>query len=154
MSCGTDASKTQKSAIAIAIFIFIVIVTVIAVVNIIVIATVIVIIAIVAVIYFVILMYYLSESSHEKWDENIYPNVHSFVRIFYILQQMAMHEIHLKEVTNCSWLLSKWCFCQNWDRASKVLMTPSAGRREVALMLIGPTFNLPLIVPGHKRCCR
>ena len=29
-------------------------------------------------------------------------------------------------------------------------MTLSDGRREVALMLIGPTFNLPLIVPNTK----
>ena len=69
------------------------------------------------------------------------------------LQLFTMQGIHLKEVTNCSWLLSKWCFCQNWDTGSALLMTLSDGRREVALMLIGSTFNLLLIVLGHKRCC-
>ena len=73
------------------------------------------------------------------------------------LQLFAMQDS--KEETDCSWLLSKWCFCQNWDRASTFLMTLSLSQtlgrwREVTLMLIAPTFNLLLIAPGHKRCCR
>ena len=39
------------------------------------------------------------------------------------LQLFAMQDF--KEETDCSWLLSKWCFCQNWDRASTFLMTLS-----------------------------
>ena len=76
------------------------------------------------------------------------PGHHQYLQLF------TMQGIHLKEVTNCSGLLSKWCFCQNWDTGSALLMTLSDGRREVALMLIGSTFNLLLIVRQHKRCCR
>ena len=35
------------------------------------------------------------------------------------LQLFTMQGIHVREVTNCSRLLSKWCFCQNRDRASE-----------------------------------
>ena len=88
-----------------------------------------------------------------KCIEIIYPNVYSYVLFIFCNRWLCMRFIwkKLQIVLDC---YLNGVFAKTEIRASMVLMTLSDGRREVALMLIGPTFNLPLIVPQHKRCCR